>query len=115
MYIDDIIVFAKTLEDHLRITEKNMKQLENAGLKYVQKKCSMLQKEVQFLGHVINGDVIKTSPKKTEAVANWPVSTKVTEVRAFLGLCSYYRRFLKNFAITAKPLHALTGKYARFQ
>ena len=71
VYIDDIIIFAKTLEDHLRIIEEIMQRLEKTGLKIRPDKCIMLQKKVKFLGHVMNKDGIKTSPKKTEAVANW--------------------------------------------
>ena len=114
VYIDDIIIFSKDLNEHLDRLEVVLQKLEEAGLKIRPDKCKMLQREVHFLGHVISGDGIRTSPSKTEVVATWPVPTKVTELRSFIGLCSYYRRFIKDFAKTAKPLHALTGKYARF-
>ena len=112
VYIDDIIIFSKDLNEHLDRLEVVLQKLEEAGLKIRPDKCKMLQREVHFLGHVISGDGIRTSPSKTEVVATWPVPTKVTELRSFIGLCSYYRRFIKDFAKTAKPLHALTGKYA---
>ena len=67
------------------------------------------------LGHVISVEGIKTSPEKTDVVAIWPVPRMVKETRSFLGLCSYYRRFVQDITKTAKPLHPLTGKYARFQ
>ena len=114
VYIDDIIIFSRDLNEHLDRLEVVLQRLEEAGLKIRPDKCKMLQREVHFLGHVISGEGIRTSPSKTEVVATWPVPTKVTEVRSFIGLCSYYRRFIKDFAKTAKPLHALTGKYARF-
>ena len=115
VYIDDIIIFSKDLNEHLNRLEVVLQRLEEAGLKIRPDKCKMLQREVHFLGHVISGEGIRTSPSKTEVVATWPVPTKVTELRSFIGLCSYYRRFIKDFAKTAKPLHALTAKYARFQ
>ena len=114
VYIDDIIIFSKDVNEHLDRLEVVLRKLEEAGLKIQPDKCKMLQREVHFLGHVISGEGIRTSPSKTEVVATWPVPTKVTELRSFIGLCSYYKRFIKDFAKTAKPLHALTGKYARF-
>ena len=103
------------MEEHLTRLDTILCRLESAGLKIRPDKCMMLQREVLFLGHVISGEGIKTSASKTDAVTSWPVPTSIKDVRSFLGLCSYYRKFIKNFAGIASPLHALTGKYARFE
>ena len=76
-------------------------------------KCNFAQKEVKFLGHVISRDGIKPDPDKIERVRNFPQPQDVTEVKCFLGLASYYRRFIKGFAEMAQPLNHLTKKAAR--
>ena len=74
---------------------------------------SLCAKEVLFLGHIISEKGVATDPSKVETVKHWPVPANVTELRSFLGLCSYYRRYIKNFAAIAKCLHSLTemGKH----
>ena len=67
------------------------------------------------MGHIVSEEGIETDPAKIESVVTWPVPTTVRDVRRFLGLCSYYRRFVKDLAKVAAPLHALTRKYVRFQ
>ena len=71
--------------------------------------------EVSFLGHIISASGIKTNQKKTESVKNWPTPKSVKQVRSFLGLCSYYRSFVQNFATIAKPLHRLTESNSDFK
>ena len=115
VYIDDIVIYLNTRDVHLERLEVVLERLDRAGLKIRPDKCKLIQTEVLLLGHVISAEGIKTSPEKTDVVATWPVPRTVKETRSFLGLCSYYRRFVQDFAKTAKPLHALTGKYARFQ
>jgi hypothetical protein len=73
------------------------------------------QKQVTFLGHIVSEEGVATDPAKTKKVAEWPEPTNAREVRQFLGLASYYRRFVKNFATVAKPLHQLTEKTKEFK
>ena len=113
--LDDIVVFAKTAEEHLRRLEIVFERLLNAGLKIKPGKCSFFQRSVAFLGHIVSGDGIETDPEKIRALMEWPVPTSVTEVRSFLGLASYYRRFVRDFSKLAKPMNVLTQKNHRFE
>ena len=115
VYLDDIILMSATVEEHLERLKLILDRLRSAGLKLKPSKCKLLQKTISFLGHVVSKNGVATDPEKVQAVADWPVPTNVTEVRSFLGLCSYYRRFVRDFACVAGPLHALTGKYAKFE
>jgi len=107
-YLDDIIVFANSFEEHLRRLEEVFMRIESAGLKLKPTKCELFKKETTYLGHVVGEDGVKTDPKKIEKVDNWPVPETPTEVKSFLGLASYYRRFVPGFASIAKPLYQLT-------
>ncbi|GJU05520.1 putative reverse transcriptase domain-containing protein [Tanacetum coccineum] len=102
--------FPKTWEEyevHLGLILEFLKE-ENLSAKF--SKCEFLLREVQFLGHVINGDGIHVDPSKIEAVKNWEAPRTPTEVRSFLGLEGYYHRFIENFSKIAKPLTVLTQK-----
>ncbi|MCG8624860.1 MAG: hypothetical protein MJE68_23035, partial [Proteobacteria bacterium] len=89
-------------------------RLRKAGLRLKPKKCLLLRKEVPYLGHVISKEGIRPDPAKTVKVQQFPTPVDVTKVRQFLGLASYYRRFIPGFAQIAAPLHALTKKNAVF-
>ena len=114
VYLDDIICFSSTVEEHLERLVRILGRLRTAGLKIKPEKCSLMQKSVSFLGHVVSGDGIATDPEKIKAVMEWPVPNSVKEVRSFLGLSGYYRRFVKGYAGIAAPLHALTRRDQAF-
>ncbi|KAK6177716.1 hypothetical protein SNE40_015762 [Patella caerulea] len=115
VYLDDIIVYSKSFEQHLENLTKVFECLKQANLKLNPKKCHLTKEEVTYLGHIVSAQGIATDPAKIEAVKNWPVPVNVKQIRSFLGLCSYYRRFVKGFADIARPLHKLTEKARPFQ
>ena len=108
VYLDDIIVFSSTFEEHLSRLEEVFKRLEAADLRLKPSKCYLLRAEVEFLGHVVTASGIQTDPAKVDKVVDWPTPANVGDVRSFLGFCGYYRRFVKHFATVAKPLTNLT-------
>ena len=113
-YLDDIIIYSRTFTDHLSNLRTVFERLRAAGLKVRLTKCTFCRLEVPYLGHIISKDGIKADPSKIAVVRDYPVPTTVKEVREFIGFTSYYRKFIKNFASIAAPLHKLTTKYARF-
>ena len=114
LYLDDIIVHGRNFEEHLERLRNVLEQIEHSGLKLKPSKCSLFQKKVAFLGYVVSENGIETDPDKIRQVAEWPTPRCVREVRSFVGLASYYRRFVKNFSEVCKPLYQLTEKGKRF-
>ena len=114
VYMDDIIVYGSTFSAHLHNLAAVFARLRQAGLKLQPQKCFLLQKEVNYLGHVVSEQGVSPDPLKTEKVAKWPTPKSVQEVQQFLGLAGYYRRFIKHFAAIARPLHRLTEKNHKF-
>ena len=109
IYLDDIIVFSSTFEEHLERLERVLNRLIEYGLKLKPSKCNFFMKEVKYLGHVISERGIETDPDKIKALQEWPVPSNITELRSFLGFAGYYRRFVKNYSKIAGPLYSLTG------
>ena len=114
IYIDDIIVFSDTFESHLSRLSVVLERICTHGLKVSPKKCDLFQKQVSFLGHIVSNEGIATDAGKIESVKTWPSPRNITEIRSFLGTCSYYRRFIKDFAAIARPMHKLTEKNCPF-
>ncbi len=114
VYLDDVLVFSKTFSEHLISLEEVFSRFRSAGLKLKVNKCHFARSEVSYLGHVVSSQGLLPDEKNLVKVRSWPTPRTVTEVRAFVGLCSYYRRFVRNFAVEAAPLHALTQKSAVF-
>ena len=113
-YLDDILIYAQSLEEHLLHIQNVFDRLKQHGLKLKLKKCQFLQNETNYLGFVINEKGIKPCEKKVQAIRTLPSPTCVKECRSFIGMCSYYRRFIPNFSEIAEPIIALTRKYAKF-
>ena len=108
VYLDDIIIFSDTKEEHLKRLEAVFQKLCAAGLKLKPSKCFFFREEIEYLRHVVSGKGISTNPKKIEAVSKWPTHKTVYDVRSFLGFVGYYRRFIKNFSRITKPIREVT-------
>ena len=110
LYLDDIVVFSSTFQQHLERLEVVLQRLKYESLKAKLSKCAFFQHEVRYLGHIISAKGVSTDPGKVEAVASWQPPTTILELRSFLGFASYYRRFVEGFAKLAAPLHRLVAE-----
>ena len=109
-YLDDIIIYSKSEEEHLQHLEEIFERLRKAGLKLKLQKCSFFKKHIQYLGHLISDEGIQPLPEKLESIRNMPTPTSAKQVKQFLGLVGYYRKFVPCFADIARPLTKLTKK-----
>ena len=109
IYLDDIIVFSKTPEEHLKGLRGVFGKLAKAGLKLRPSKCKFFKSKITYLGHIVSDQGIEMDPKKIEAVKNWTIPKTVTDVRSFLGFTDHYQRFIRGYAEVAKPLNALVS------
>ena len=114
VYLDDIIVMSNTLDEHLNRLNEVFLRIRAAKLKLRPDKCKLLQREVTFLGHVVSANGIAMDANKLAVMRDWPTPQCLREVRAFVGLCAYYRRYVKDFSVLARPLHLLTHHGVRF-
>ena len=108
VFIDDIIIFADTWDEHQRILEEVLRRIQDADLKIKRSKCQFGKELVEFLGHIVSAKGIHPNPVKVQAVQNFPTPSSLSDVRAFVGMASYYCRYVRNFADIAAPLHDLT-------
>lgn len=114
VFIDDILIYSKTKAEHARHLRLALQTLQGNRLYAKFSKCEFWKNEVQFLGHIVNDKGILVDPAKVEAVKNWKTPRTPTEIRSFLGLAGYYRRFIPNFSKIALPLTSLTCKGTPF-
>uniref|UniRef100_A0A0V0GQG3 Putative ovule protein n=1 Tax=Solanum chacoense TaxID=4108 RepID=A0A0V0GQG3_SOLCH len=115
IFIDDILIYSRSEKEHAKHLRIALQTLRDHKLYAKFSKCEFWLKSVAFLGHVVSGEGIRVDNQKIEAVKNWPRPTSPTEIRSFLGLAGYYRRFVEGFSSIAVPLTRLTQKKVKFQ
>ena len=115
IYIDDIMIFTKTIEEHRSVVKEVLQILRDKHLYLRHDKCDFEVQETEFLGLVIAQDQVKMDHKKVAAIKDWPTPTSKKQLRGFLGFLNFYRRFVQNFAQIARPLNALTSVKKEFE
>jgi transposase InsO family protein len=104
IYLDDVIIFSRSYEEHLDRLQQVFDRLRATGFKLSPKKCSFFKRKVKYVGHIVSGEGVEPDPEKIERVRSWPTPTTPEDVRRFLGFVGYYRRFVKDFSKIARPL-----------
>jgi hypothetical protein len=110
VFLNDILIYSPSWESHLDHLRQVLLQLRHHKFFLKSNKCSFAQTQIDYLGHIISKAGVAIDPSKTEAMIAWPTPSTVTELRGFLGLTGYYRRFAQNYGIVAKPLTNLLKK-----
>ena len=113
IYLDDILVFSSSIEDHLNRLDYVFSRFKAHGLRMKLTKCHFFQKKVTFLGHQVSAEGVTTDPEKTKVIRDWQRPRTISQLRSFLGLASYYRRFVRSFSKIASPLHGLLSNGGR--
>jgi len=114
-YIDDIVIHSETADECLGKLKKVLDAAPEYGLKMKWKKCRFLQSSTTFLGRQVGGGEIKPGPEKTNAIRKFAMPQKIKAVQSFLGLTGFFRQFIKNYSLIAKPLTNLLRKYVKFK
>ena len=114
VYINDIVVVGKSIDEHLFNLQQILECLSQAGLKLQPGKCKFLQTQVTYLGHVVSAQGVSPDPEKTSQIDSWPMPQSAQDIQQFLGLANYCCRYIKNFATIVKPLHRLAEKGVAF-
>ena len=107
IYLDNVVIFSRTPEEHLVWLDAVFTKIGKAGLKLKPSKCEFFKKRIAYLGHIVSDKGIETDPKKIEAIVEWPIPETVHDVRSFLGFTNYYRKFVYKYAQKVKPLNKL--------
>jgi hypothetical protein len=115
VFMDDILIYSATLSDHVAHLQQVFSILQQHQLSIKQSKCSFAQQKLEYLGHIISGQGVSTDPGKVQAVQQWPTPTNTKQVRGFLGLTGYYRKFIKNYSLISRTLSNLLKKDTLFQ
>lgn len=105
IYLDDIVIFSSTFEEHLHRLEAVFTKLSEHHLKLKSSKCEFFKPKITYLGHVVSEEGIQADPEKIAAVKLWPIPKSTKQVRQFLGFTGYYRRFIKGYASLVRPLN----------
>ena len=114
IYMDDVIIHSKSVDDHLMHLEQVFQCLLEAGIKISPKKCFFFERCVKFLGHIVSANGISPDPSNSDAIRNFPTPTSIKNFRTFLGMIGFYRRFIPNFSLQASPLTNLTKNNVKF-
>ena len=114
VYVDDILIFSRTFEEHLLHLGQVLDRLREANLTLHPSKCHFALKKLKFLGHILSQNGVQVDPDKTRAMSEFPVPQTQKQVRSFLGMANYYRKFIQDFAKLAHPLNALLSKDKKF-
>ena len=109
VYLDDILVFSKTWEEHIVHVKKVLDVLRKEKLYVKMSKCEFDKTSLVYLGHIIGGGHLQVDLAKVAIIVNWPRPNTVTEIKSFLGAVQYWRKFISGFSSIAAPLHALTS------
>jgi hypothetical protein len=115
VFMDDILVYTATLEEHRKLLRQVLQILQDNQLLIKRTKCTFARSHIEYLGHVISGGGVATDPAKVEAVCTWPVPRNLKDIRGFLGLTGYYRKFIKNYGIISRPLTDMLKKNNQYQ
>jgi hypothetical protein len=112
VFFDDILIYSKTLQEHKQHLTKILQLLRANQLFAKMSKCEFAKDKIEYLGHIISADGVATDPVKIQAMSNWPTPTNITQLREFLGLTGYYRRFIMHYGLICKPLFEALKKNA---
>ena len=110
VYLDDIVIYSSTLEEHVEYLQTVLTKLREHKLYVKLEKCSFAQERIKFLGHIVKHGCIKMGQEKVKAIQEWQPPANVSELRSFLGLANYYRKFVEGYSRLASPLTELLKK-----